>query len=182
MKPEQQEAGKSTGLAARTSEAVPLTQTPGKGSPWKTTVAGNWKTDTQHEREEQEAWSEGKTYRVTWAQASIWCWIIGTPATGNSGLGTSKDKGLKRVPERGQENILASYFLLSQAHPPFQSTHSPIPHLLTLLGASNEDHSFKHDDRCYLNLKPQQKNYNQISYPQITTRSPFLGGKLKSSI
>lgn len=128
-------------------------------------MAGKWKTVTQHEREKQEVWSEGKTSRVTWAQASIWCWIIGTPATGNSGLGTSKDKGLKRVPERGQENILASYFLLSQPRQPLQPTLSPIPHLLTLLGASNEDHSFEHDECRYLNLKPQQKNYSQISYP-----------------
>lgn len=61
-------------------------------------MAGRRRTDTQHEGDEQEVWSERKAYGVTWAQASIWCWIIGTPATGNNGLGTSKDKGLKRVP------------------------------------------------------------------------------------
>lgn len=125
-------------------------------------MAGRRRTDTQREGDEQEVWSERKAYGVTWAQASIWCWIIGTPATGNNGLGTSNDKGLKRVPERGQENILASYFLLSQPHRQLQPTHSLIPQLLTLLGSSNEDHSFEHDGRCDLNLQPQQKNYNHI--------------------
>lgn len=34
----------------------------------------------------------------TLAQASMWCCTMGTPATGNSGLGTSKESGRKRVP------------------------------------------------------------------------------------
>lgn len=35
----------------------------------------------------------------TLTQASIWCCIIGSPATGNSGFGTSNDNGRNRVPE-----------------------------------------------------------------------------------
>lgn len=35
----------------------------------------------------------------TLTQASIWCCIIGNPATGNSGFGTSNDNGRNRVPE-----------------------------------------------------------------------------------
>lgn len=36
---------------------------------------------------------------LTWAQASMWCWSMGTPATGNRGLGTSNDRGRNLVPE-----------------------------------------------------------------------------------
>lgn len=35
----------------------------------------------------------------TLTQASIWCCIIGSPATGNNGFGTSNDNGRNRVPE-----------------------------------------------------------------------------------
>jgi len=37
---------------------------------------------------------------LTLAQASMWCCNMGTPATGNSGLGTSNDRGRNLVPER----------------------------------------------------------------------------------
>lgn len=30
--------------------------------------------------------------------ASMWCWMSGSPATGNRGLGVSSDSGRKRVP------------------------------------------------------------------------------------
>lgn len=72
------------------------------------------KGEIQHEGDE---WEVGE---ITWAQASMWCWIIGTPATGNRGLGTSKDKGLKRVPARGERSI----FLFSASLYPHSTNHS----------------------------------------------------------
>lgn len=89
---------------------------------------------------------------VTWAQASMWCWIIGTPATGNRGLGTSKDKGLKRVPEGGERSPfqLPASLPRSPLHQPLQpNLPTPFPGLLTLLRASDQDHSFQHDGNCY---------------------------------
>lgn len=81
------------------------------------------------EGDEQEVKWERRAYGVTWAQASIWCWIIGTPATGNRGLGTSNDKGLKRVPGRGERSTFqlpASFCTHPVNHfSPTSSPHSP---------------------------------------------------------
>lgn len=43
---------------------------------------------------------EFNTDLVTLAHASMWCCSMGTPATGNKGLGTSKDSGRNRVPAK----------------------------------------------------------------------------------
>lgn len=43
----------------------------------------------------------------TLAHASMWCCSIGTPATGNKGLGTSNDSGLNLVPAKPEQGLSA---------------------------------------------------------------------------
>ncbi len=45
--------------------------------------------------------SAGYLRSGTRAQASIWCWTMGRPATGNSGFGMFSDSGRNRVPFSG---------------------------------------------------------------------------------
>lgn len=45
-------------------------------------------------------YNSGTTLTLTLAHASMWCCSMGTPATGNKGLGTSNDSGLNRVPAK----------------------------------------------------------------------------------
>lgn len=61
--------------------------------------------------------------------------------------------------ERRKKHISASCLPLSPPHRPLQPNLLPqFPWLLTLLRASNQDHSFEHDGDCYLNLKSQQRS------------------------
>lgn len=53
---QQQEAGKSPGLAAQSSAQTPVNGSPWSRSWWEKMAAGKWKTDTQHEGEGQEVW------------------------------------------------------------------------------------------------------------------------------
>lgn len=72
--------------------------------------------------------------------------------------------------ERTEKHVSAFCLPLSPPHQPLQPNllHS-FPWLLTLLRASNQDHSLKHDDECFLNFKSQKRSQAQISYPNLET-------------
>lgn len=71
----------------------------------------------------------------TLAHASMWCCTMGTPATGNSGLGTSKESGRKRVPA-----VHSGSAGPGAGRPPRGARP------LTLLRAPDEDHGLQRHD------------------------------------
>lgn len=94
------------------------------------------------------------------------------PRHRKQGFGHLKRQGPEASPwERRKKQISASFLPLPPPHQPLQpNLLPPFPWLLTLLGASNQDHSFQHDVDCYLNLKSQQRSQAQISHPNPGTR------------
>lgn len=53
---------------------------------------------------------------LTFAHASMWCCSMGTPATGNKGLGTSNDSGLNLVPWKNKSINIGDYQPICNAH------------------------------------------------------------------
>lgn len=93
------------------------------------------------------------------------------PCHRKQGFGHLKRQRPEASPwERREKYISSSSLPLTPPHQPFKpNLLPPFLQLLTLLRASNQDHSFEHDVDCYLNLKYQQRNQAQISQPNPET-------------
>lgn len=56
----------------------------------------------------------------------MWCCSIGTPATGNKGLGTSNDSGLNLVPAEQEEGLAAQMRQQQQQQQLFEIHHDKV--------------------------------------------------------